>query len=207
MPDDVRDYGFESTPILATLGRANIVFGAGKAGHVIAWNRDTRRRLWDAAVGLHRNDVGPLPRQPVTVCPGPLGGVATPMAYSAGRLFVPVVDLCASSTAVSREPSADIHMGNGTGSLVALDAKTGHTVWLRRLPSPNFGCATVSNDVVFTTTLDGTVYAFAARDGRLLWHARMRAGVNACPTVVDDTLLIGAGVGTMPELVAYALPS
>lgn len=193
-PHNVRGYGFEATPVLATLRRGSIVFGAGKAGHVIAWNRETRRRIWDTTVSLHRNDASPLPRHPVTVCPGPLGGVATPMAYSAGRLFVPVGDLCPSS-------------GNGTGTLVALDANTGHTLWLRRLPSPNFGCATVSNDVVFTATLDGTVYAFAAQDGKLLWHARMRAGVNACPTVVDDTLLVGAGVGTMPELVAYALPS
>jgi alcohol dehydrogenase (cytochrome c) len=210
-PHDVRDYGFEATPILATLRRGNIVFGAGKAGRVIAWNRDTRRRLWDTAVGLHRNDAGPLPLHRVTVCPGLLGGVATPMAYSDGRLFVPVVDLCGWSSAVSRQPLADVHIAIGTGRLVALDANTGHTLWLRRLPSPNFGCATVSNDVVFTATLDGTVYAFAARDGRLLWHARMRAGVNACPAVVDDTLLVGSGIrrpgGAMPELVAFALPS
>jgi outer membrane protein assembly factor BamB len=210
-PHDVRDYGFEATPILTTLRRGNIVFGAGMAGHVIAWNRDTRRRLWNTPVGLHQNDAGPLPRHRVTVCPGLLGGVATPMAYAGGRLFVPVVDLCGWRSAVSRQPLADVHIAIGTGSLVALDANTGHTLWLRRLRSANFGCATVSNDVVFTATLDGTIYAFAARDGRLLWHARMRAGVNACPTVVDDTLLVGSGIrrpgGAMPELVAFAVPS
>jgi hypothetical protein len=70
------------------------VFGAGKAGRVIAWDRATRRRRWTGVVGLHRNDVGPLPRRRVTVCPGLLGGVETPMAYADGRLFVPVVDLC-----------------------------------------------------------------------------------------------------------------
>jgi alcohol dehydrogenase (cytochrome c) len=125
------------------------------------------------------------------------------MAYAGGRLFVPVVDLCGWGSVVSRHPAL------GQGSIVALEAHTGHTLWLQRLPSPDVGCATVSNDVVFTSTFDGTVYAFAARDGRLLWHARMRAGVNACPAVVDDTLLVGSEVrrpsGAVPELVAFAL--
>jgi alcohol dehydrogenase (cytochrome c) len=199
----VRGYDFEVTPILATLGGADIVFGAGKGGRVIAWNRERRRRLWAVAVGLHRNDAGPLPRRRVTVCRGLRDGVVTPMAYAGGRLFVPVVDLCGWSSALSRHPAI------GQGSLVALEAHTGHTLWLQRLPSPDVGCATVSNDVVFTSTFDGTVYAFAARDGRLLWHARMRAGVNACPAVVDDTLLVGSEVrrpsGAVPELVAFAL--
>ncbi len=41
-PHDVRDYDFEATPILATVGGDELVFGAGKAGRVIAWDRDTR---------------------------------------------------------------------------------------------------------------------------------------------------------------------
>ena len=36
-----------------------LVFGAGKAGRVIAWDRGTRQRRWATAVGLHRNDRGP----------------------------------------------------------------------------------------------------------------------------------------------------
>jgi len=208
-PHDVRDYDFEATPILATLGRADLVFGAGKAGRVIAWNRETRQRQWRAVVGLHRNDVGPLPRQRVTVCPGLLGGVETPMAYADGRVFVPVVDLCGWGSAVAQQKLTSVDPSRGRGRFVALDATTGRTLWERRLPSPDFGCATVANDVVFTSTYDGTVYAFAARDGATLWSARMRAGVNACPAVVGDLLLVGAGIrrpdGATPELVAFGL--
>ena len=93
-PHDIRDYDFQATPIVVTHAGIDLVLGAGKAGRVIAWDRETRRRRWAAVVGMHRNDVGPLPRRPVTVCPGLLGGVETPMAYADGRLFVPVVDLC-----------------------------------------------------------------------------------------------------------------
>jgi outer membrane protein assembly factor BamB len=210
-PHDVRDYDFEATPILATVDSVDLVFGAGKAGRVIAWDRETRRRRWTAVVGLHRNDVGPLPRRRVTVCPGLLGGVETPMAYAEGRLFVPVVDLCGWGSAVARQQVTSVDPSRGRGRLVALDAATGRTLWERRLPSPDFGCATVSNDLVFTSTFDGTVYAFATADGTLVWRERMRAGVNACPAVVGDLVLFGAGIrrrpgGATPELVAFGLP-
>jgi alcohol dehydrogenase (cytochrome c) len=178
---------------------------------VIAWSRETRRRRWTAIVGLHRNDVGPLPRRRVTVCPGLLGGVETPMAYADGRLFVPVVDICGWGSAIDRQELTEVNATRGRGRLVALDAKSGRTLWERRLRSPNFGCATVSNDLVFTSTYAGTVYAFAVEDGKLLWSGRLRAGLNACPAVVGGLLLVGAGVrlpgrpDSTPELVAFGL--
>lgn len=204
-PHDVRDYDFEATPILTTVAGRRVVFGAGKAGRVISWDRRTKQRLWTAVVGRHRNDLGPLPRRRVTVCPGLLGGVETPMAYAAGRLFVPVVDLCAWGSAIAHQELSTLAFSSAMGRLVALDAATGHTAWERRLPSPVYGCATVSNDVVFTATYDGMVYALAARDGATLWRARMRAGVNGCPAVAGDLLLVGAGVGPAAELVAFTL--
>jgi outer membrane protein assembly factor BamB len=209
-PHDIRDYDFAATPILAKVNGEELVFGAGKAGRVVAWDRETRQRRWATAVGLHRNDRGPLPPRRVTVCPGLFGGVLTPMAYAEGRLFVPVVDLCGWGSATSRQPLTSVVPSRGKGRLVALDAVTGRALWVRRLPSPNFGCATVSNDVVLTSTFDGTVYAFAASDGELAWRTRMRAGVNACPAVLGDLILFGAGApragGVTPELVAFGLP-
>ena len=206
---DIRDYDFQATPILARAGGAELVVGAGKAGRVIAWNRRTQRRVWATSVGLHRNDRGPLPRRRVTVCPGLLGGVETPMAYAAGRLFVPVVDLCGWGSAVARQNVVSVDPTQGRGRLVGLNAATGRPLWERRLPSPNFGCATVANDVVFTSSYDGVVYAFSTRDGRPLWQRRMRAGVNACPAVAGDMVLVGAGIprpnGDAPELVAFGL--
>jgi alcohol dehydrogenase (cytochrome c) len=210
-PHDVRDYDFQATPIVVTHAGIDLVLGAGKAGRVIAWDRETRRRRWAAVVGVHRNDIGPLPRRPVTVCPGLLGGVETPMAYADGRLFVPVVDLCVWGSAVGRQELTDLDPSSGRGRLVALDAATGSVLWERRLPSPDFGCATVSNDVVFTSTYDGMVYALSVTDGTILWRATMRAGVNACPAVVGDLLLVGAGVRrpdgerSVTELVAFGI--
>src|SRR5262249_36578893 len=143
-----------------------------------------------------------------------LGGVETPMAYAAGRVFVPVVDLCfresAYGTSGLRFYSTDY--SKGKGELVALDAATGRTLWTRRFSSPDFGCATVAGGVVYTATYDGRVYGLSARDGSVVASARTRAGVNACPAVAGDSLLVGAGTDhpAFPtpvfELVSYALP-
>jgi alcohol dehydrogenase (cytochrome c) len=207
-PHDVRDHDFQATPILATVDGDDLVFGAGKGGRVIAWNRETRKRVWERAVGIHRNDHGPLPRQRVVVCPGLLGGVETPMAYADKRLFVPVVDLCGWGSATTRQEYTSVDPARGTGRLVALDAATGRVLWERRLPSVDFGCATVANDAVFTSTYDGTAYGFSAESGEQLWRARLPAGSNACPAVVGDMVIFGAGIardGWSTQLVAYGL--
>ena len=182
-PHDVRDYDFEASPILATLGGNSLVFGAGKAGRVVAWNRDTHARLWSRAVGTHLHDLGPLPRDTTTVCPGLLGGVETPMALAGGRLFVPVVELCCARECDhidERVPAAAVA---GQGSCRCARRRDRKTLWQRQLGSPPFGCATVARDAVIVPTYDGTLAAFSAADGRRLWHVRLPAGNNSCPAV------------------------
>ena len=210
---DVRDYDFHLSPILARLedsGR-EVVFGAGKAARVIAWDRRSRERLWERAVGTHRNDTGPLPVTPVTVCPGLFGGALTPMAYAGGTLFVPVVELCMRESAVKSFSVLQRPPEGGKGVLYALEAATGKTRWSHRFGSALFGCATVSRDVVFAPTFDGRVWALSARTGRVLWSARARAGINACPAVTGDLLLVAAGARhrdfaqPVAELIAYGL--
>jgi outer membrane protein assembly factor BamB len=203
-PHDIRDYDFQLSPILAE-GR---VFGAGKAGLVIAWDPDTGRRVWQTEVGLHRNDRGALPRRRVRVCPGLLGGVETAMAYANGRLFVPVVDLCSLGSAIGYAPLEQTNPAAGRGELVALDAASGRRLWTSRFPQPLFGCATAGDGVVFVPTFDGALHGLDSSSGATLWTARMRAGVNACPALADGFLLVGAGVplgrDSVLELVAYS---
>jgi alcohol dehydrogenase (cytochrome c) len=208
-PHDVRDYDFQATPIV---GDDDLVFGAGKAGRVIAWNRGTHQRVWEAVVGRHLNDSGPLPAETVTICPGLLGGVETQMAYADGRLYVPIVDLCVHGSATSYDDLDRVDLSQGRGRLVALDAATGKRLWERQFGSPVFGCATVADDVVFTSTYDGVVYALDAESGERLWSYRLRAGINGCPAVIGDLLVVGAGAprpggpAIIPEVVAFARP-
>jgi outer membrane protein assembly factor BamB len=203
---DVRDYDLSVSPILA----GNDVYAAGKAGRVVAWSRQSGKRLWARTVGTHLHDLGPLPTTPLRVCPGLWGGVLTPMAYARGLLFVPVVERCMTESAVHParlEPLTDAH-----GVVVALSARTGRKLWSRPLGSPPTGCATAANDVVFVPTYDGHVDALAAATGNLLWRVRERAGIIGCPAVAGNLLLVGAGApyrmrgGNVREIVAYALP-
>jgi hypothetical protein len=114
---DIRDYDFQDSPVLATIAGRRVVFGAGKAGRVVAWDRSTHERIWSRAVGTHLHDLGPLPRRPTTVCPGLPGGVLTPMAYAAGQLFVPVVELCSRESAVTTPSAFDRSPAHGKGVL------------------------------------------------------------------------------------------
>jgi alcohol dehydrogenase (cytochrome c) len=208
-PHDVRDYDLAASPIVV----GDAVYAAGKAGAVYALAAASGRLSWKRTVGMHRNDVGPLPRKRVSVCPGLYGGVETPMAYAKGRLFVPIVDLCMQGSATGYEPIQDVDIAKrGRGELTALDAASGKPLWTTHFRVPVFACATVANDVVFTATLDGRVYALAASDGRILWRAQMRAAVNACPAVDGDQLIVGAGADFSTlrneryDVVAFRLP-
>jgi hypothetical protein len=132
------------------------------------------------------------------------------MAYAYGRLYLPVVDLCTPGSSVGYEDLSKLDPSKGTGELVALDAATGKPAWTRKLPLPDFGCATVGNGVVFTSTFDGTVYGLDAGSGSVLWKAALPAGVNACPALAARWLLVPAGIARHPggstELVAFTSP-
>ena len=214
LPHDIRDYDLEISPILATVDGVETVMVAGKMGKVYAYRSDNGRHLWTLSVGRHQNDVGPLPRKLVQVYPGIYGGVETPMAFAEDRLFVPWLDfptgLSANGLPGGLAAAAAVSLKSGRGGLTAVDAATGKVLWQRKLPQMNFGAATVANDVVFTSTYDGTIYALHTETGRTLWRAKARAGINAFPAIDGDTLLVGAaapGFFKKPvfELIAYRL--
>jgi outer membrane protein assembly factor BamB len=212
IPHDIRDYDLMISPVLYTPSAGSqLVFGAGKMGKVYAWKASSGAPVWQASVGRHLNDTGPLPKKAVTVCPGDYGGVETPMAQSKGTLFVPWLNLCvkASATSLSIDQTA---FAKATGGLTAFDAATGKVKWQKALPHANFGAATVANDVVFTSDFTGKIYAFSTANGKQLWTAQAPAGINAFPAVTQKMLLVGAGtpgLGTNAkprfQLVAYGL--
>jgi len=186
------------------------VMVAGKMGKAYAFRSDNGQPLWNVSVGKHENDTGPLPRNPITIYPGDLGGVETPMAYADNRLFVPWVDFAARASATGLAGGFATNFGSGRGGLAAIDAATGKMMWQQKLPSMDFGAATVANDVVFTSTYAGRIYAFDTATGKTLWTSQAPAGINSFPAVDGDTLLVGAGAAGFAknpqyELIAYSL--
>jgi len=214
-PHDLRDYDLVIPAILATVPiqgvQTDIVLVAGKMGKAFAYRADNGRRLWTLSVGTHLNDTGLLPKKPITIFPGDLGGVETPMALAENRLFVPWLDFAARASRNGLAGGFSTNFRSGRGGITAVDAASGKVLWQNKLPSMDFGAATVANDVVFTSTYDGTVYGFDTKTGRTLWTAKAPAGINSFPAVDGDTLLVGAGAAgffAKPQfqLIAYSLP-
>ena len=214
IPHDLRDYDLQVDAITATVPikgvqtEAELV--AGKMGKVYAYRADNGQHLWTRSVGKHENDTGLLPRKPITVLPGIFGGVETPMALAANRLFVPWLNFPVHASATGLAGGLAFNFKTGSGGLTALDAGTGKVLWQNKLPSENFGAATVANDVVFTSTYAGTIYGFDTKTGKTLWTAKAPAGINSFPAIAGDTLLIGAGSpgffkNPQYQIVAYSL--
>lgn len=212
LPHDLLDHDLQIAPILATLDMEgggemeDLVIGAGKMGKVYAFNRSTGELLWVTTVGRYTEEsqLDRLPEGTSHIYPGVLGGVETPMAYSSGMLFVPVVNLPADWTPTELDVST-LDFSQGRGELVALDARTGKILWIRHFDSMVLGGATVVNDLVFAATYDGNIYAFNAQSGERLLKYQAPAGINGWPAVAGDTVIWPAGMGSSPSLIALRL--
>ena len=207
-PHDVRDYDFQATPILATVGGTDLVFGAGKAGRVIAWDRAHATRAVDrqrrpapqrrrAAAAPPRDRVPRPPRRRRDA-----DGVRGRPALRAGRRPLRRGSATARSTLDERRP--------GRGRRPARRARCGDRAarcGSAVCPSPDFGCATVANDVVFTSTYDGTVYALDATTASALARPAAR-GHQRVPGARRRPAARRRGRparrGAAPELVAFS---
>jgi len=209
-PHDKFDLDFQEPPILASANingtQQDIVIGAGKVGRVVAFNRNTGAIIWEKFVGTHLNDqLENIPADNITrVYPGFLGGVETPMAYAEGVVYVPLLNLYTEYTATA--VSAGQPFSEGTGELVAIEVATGDILWTKTFPSINVGGATVVNDLVFTSTFDGMIYAFKRDTGEQVWSYQAPGSINAWPAFAGDTMVLPIGLSSpFPVLMAFRL--
>ena len=77
----------------------------------------------------------------------------------------------------------------------------------RQTPSSPYGAAAVTNNVVFTTTYNGHLYAFNAATGAILLNTPLSAGTNAPVTIDGDYVIAGAALQPprQPLIIAYKL--
>ena len=217
LPHDVYDWDLEGPVVLTRAGGRPIAVTAGKMGVVLAFDRDAGTLLWKTPVGRHnghdhdnlralRGHLHPS-GNPSKILPGGLGGVETQMATDGDAVYVPVNNLYAMYQGETTAGGQDLMAG--TGEVVALDVATGQVKWDRKLPHSVYGAATVANDVVFTTTFDGTVWALRSDTGETLWTAKLRAPTNAPVAVAGDTIVTASTVllssEQKTEIVAYRL--
>ncbi len=203
LPHDLYDWDLECPVILATVDGRRVALTAGKMGFVYAFDAETGRLLWKRSVGLHnghdddnlmamRGDYSNI-RTDQRLLPGDQGGVETQMASDGRTVYVPVNNLYAIYQGLEELPALQ-DLREGTGEIVALDIASGRVTWDHKLPHGMYGGATVTNDLVFTTTYDGTVWALARRSGAVVWKRRLPAGSIAPVGISGDTLLSAGSV-------------
>jgi glucose dehydrogenase len=217
-PHDIADWDMENSPVLTTVNGKGVVIDGGKGGIVIAVDQNTGKLLWKTPVGKHNghDHDGLLTlaqakkklKYPYTVFPGIFGGVESQLASDGTNVYVAVVNLSATYTGPT---VTKFDLTKGTGEVVAINQATGKIVWDRKLAQPAYGAISLTNDVAFTTTFDGTLWALSTKDGKTLWSSKLPAGTNTAVTVAGDSVI---SAGTFPQsktqkatIVAYRLGS
>jgi alcohol dehydrogenase (cytochrome c) len=224
-PHDLYDWDLQDPPVLTTANGQPVVIDGGKAGILIELNAQTGKLLWQLPVGGHdghENDglltehatptsQGILPAQ-YCLEPSIYGGILTELASNGSTTFAAVNDVALSASpsgftgSVTSQGKA---IENGVGEMVAVNQDTGTVEWDTPLPSSPYGAATVTNDVVFTTTFKGDLYALDATTGAVLFKTPMSAWSNAPVAVDGDYVIAGAGVAISSSqqnmIIAYKL--
>jgi outer membrane protein assembly factor BamB len=214
---DVFDWDLQLPPILTKNGDKDVVLSAGKQGYVYEIDADKGNIIWKVPVGTHnghdrdnepalRGEYDAMPKLPITVLPGILGGVETQMASADGVVYAPIVNV---PTVFKTQVKFDLQLTKGTGAMVALNVSDGSVKWERDLAQPAYGAATISNDLVFTTTFEGKLIALNRDNGNVVWQKQLPAGTNATVAIVGDTLITAASfpqsAGQKPMIIAYRL--
>ena len=208
-PHDLYDWDLQDPPVLTTADGRPVVIDGGKAGIMIELDAQTGKLLWQRPVGGHdghQNDglltehATPTSHDPLPAryClePSLYGGMLTQLASNGSTTFAAVNDfaLPASPTGFTGSTASQYKaFYNAVGEMVAVNQDTGAVIWDTPLPSSPFGAATVTNDVVFTTTFKGYLYALDAASGTILFKTPMSAGTNAPVAVDGDYVIAGAG--------------
>ncbi len=219
VPDDFKDYDMQTSPIAASVNGVSVVIGAGKMGYVYEMNAQTGKLIWKVPVGRHNgHDNDSLQalehtstlKAPLTILPGSLGGVLTNLALGGNSVYVVTCDLALTFTSLN-QASVTKASGPATGEVEALNLGTGRVEWDRRVPTLPLGAATVSNNLVFTTLVNGVLLALNRRTGAIIYRRKLPTSTNAPIAIAGHTVLVPAGgpaakASRDPQLVAYTAP-
>jgi len=225
-PHDLFDWDLQDSPVLTTANGQPVLIEGGKAGILIELSAQTGKLIWKLPVGVHSGpqDAGlltenatptsavPLPAK-FTLEPGVFGGIESQLATNGSTVFAAVNNLGVPLTVKGAAESSSAFSASitkATGEMVAVNQDTGKIEWDDKLPSSPYGAAAVTNNVVFTTTYSGDLYAFNAATGAILLKTPLSAGTNAPVTIAGDYVIVGAGVpslstGQQSLIIAYRL--
>ncbi len=226
VPNDFKDYDMQASPIAASVNGVAVVIGGGKMGYVYEMNAATGTLRWKTPVGVHNghdNDSTLALHHeltlsaPYTILPGSLGGILTNMAVADNSIYVATNDISITSTSLNQ--TLGNKAGKRSGDVEALNLTTGKVEWDTKVQGLPCGAATVSNDLVFTTTLAGNSHrlqsrllVFNRKTGAVVFNQLLPDTTNSPIAIAGNTVIIPAGGPKAPKqdkvskIVAYAVP-
>jgi polyvinyl alcohol dehydrogenase (cytochrome) len=183
-----KDWDIGASPNLFRIGSRDVVGVGDKGGRYATLDRRTGATVWrrELCAGSH------------------LGGIMTTAAVARGSIWV----ACnrPSAAALGRAPTTEptgptapyfdlpLHKPPSHSDIFRLSAKSGRTLWRRRVPAVTFGALTEAGGAVFVPSTNGSFRALDASSGRVLWKVRPGAPIGGGATVAGATVLIGYGV-------------
>jgi outer membrane protein assembly factor BamB len=102
-----------------------------------------------------------------------------------------------------------IYAVNGTGYLVALDAKSGEAKYRQAFGTPARSSPTVVDGRVFFTTIDDKLIACGTVDGKQVWSRQAQTAITSAlghpaPAVADGLVIAGFGSGELSAVQAVS---
>ncbi len=189
--------GDDARPMLVTAGKGGIVFGLDPT---------SGEELWSRSVGSHENDGVVELDEAMSVLPGGLGGVATPIAFAEGVAYVAMINAPITYAPDESSTGFGTDVGVMPSNVVAVDAGDGTVLWDRRIDGDVVGAMTVVNDLVLTSTLNGLILALDRETGYEVWSMQADGGINGWPAIAGDLIVIPVGFGAPAHLLALHLP-
>lgn len=142
---------------------------------------------------------------------GTAARVASSMAAANNDIFVPVANVPEDDNSESLDKVFNglTKAKSSSGSLVSMSTKNGDVNWTRKLSSAPLGGATVVNNIVFVTTVDGKIYGFNRGNGDEVWSSALPAGSAAPIAASDDMVVVPASLvtrkGQKAQVVAFRI--
>ena len=218
--NDFKDYDMQASPISTTANGVPVIIGGGKMGTVYEMNAATGKLMWKTPVGAHDGHDNDSTKAlsgnskmtvPYTYEPGALGGILTNMAVAGNTVYVVTCNFAFRFT--NTDQVNGLNVGKKiSGDVEALNVVTGKVEWKTPVDSLPLGAATVSNNLVFTTLVNGELLALNRTTGAIAFTQQLPRATNSPIAIAGNTVIIPAGgpkygKGMGPaQIVAYRLP-
>jgi outer membrane protein assembly factor BamB len=222
--NDFMDHDMQASPISSIVNGVPVVIGGGKLGIVYEMHANTGQLIWKTPVGIHNgNDYDGLKalegksklKAPFIFEPGGFGGILTNMAEAGNSIYAATINLpfkFSSGAEIDGSPTGT-NGKNLNGEVEALNLVTGKVEWATQVKGMPDGATTVSNNLVFTTLLQGELVALNSSTGAIVFTKQLPRTTNSPIAIAGNTIIIPTGgpkYGTNrgpSQIVAYTLPS